>query len=290
MSSAFRQAWQNIRRSPYQALSATLLVFVTFFIGYALTLFLLGSHRILEFFETRPQVTAFFRQDVEEPVLLAHKERLENFEYVREVRYVSQSEALAIYQEQTGNDPLLLELVTADILPPSLEVSTVSLDNLGTAAQELSQLEGIDEVVYQKDIVESLRYWTDLLRKIGIVVLSVFSFTAMLVIMVITSIRIASRRGEIRIMRLMGATKWYIQQPFLLEGMFYGIVGSVLGWSGVYLGISYATPLIQKFFAEVHLVPVAPQLMLILLGAGTAVGVLIGFIASMLSTRRLFKN
>ncbi len=287
---AIIQALKNIRRSPYQALAAVALVIVTFVVGYALVLFMLGSDKVLRYFETRPQVTAFFEQDITVETLETYAEMLRGEEYVSAVRVISQEEALEIYQEQTDNDPVLLELVTADILPPSIEVSTVALEDLAKVAVRLEEMDGIDEVVYQEDVVDSLRYWSQLLRQIGLGVTAVFAMTAVLIIVVITSIRIASRKGEIRIMRLMGASKWYVMQPFLLEGIVYGTLGSVFAWGIVYIGLLYATPTIQQFFGEVNLVPVNPLAMLILLGGGVVVGATIGMVASFFSTRRLFHH
>lgn len=290
MSSAFSQAFKSIRRSPYQAMAAGLILFLTFFIGYSLVFFMLGSHKLLQYFESRPQVTAFFKQTTSKETLEKYQQDFKNDSLVKDVKYVSQDEALEIYKQQSGNDPTLLELVTADILPPSLEVSTNKLEDLAPIAEKLSQLEGIDEVVYQKDVVDSLRYWTNLLRQIGIGVLAVFLTTSLLVILVITSIRIASKKGEIRILRLMGATKWYIQLPFILEGVFYGLIGSTLAWAGVYISLLYATPTVQQFFGEVSLLPVPPEVLATTLAAGVCAGIILGAVASVFSTRRLFRN
>lgn len=289
MSNALSQALSHIRRSPYQALSAVMLVWVTFFVGYLLVLFLLGSNLVLGYFETRPQVTAYFLQSTPPERLQEYQQQLEARPEVTEVEYVDQNEALEIYRQQIGNDPLLLELVTADILPPSLEVSTRTLEDFPAIVETMQAYEGIDEVVYPKDILDSLRYWTTVLRQIGIGVLVVFGTIAALVIVVITSMRIASRRAEIRIMRLMGATKWYIQRPFLMEGALYGVIGSVLGWATAYVVVLYASPTIQSFLSEIQLVPVAWEFLLILLAAGTGIGLLMGFAASYVSTRRLFR-
>ncbi len=289
MSSAFGQALRSIRRSPYQAAAATLILFLTFFIGYSLMYFMLGSYKVLQFFESRPQVTAFFQQATTQTTLETYAQQLRSDGSVKSVKIVSQEEALEIYRQQSGNDPTLLELVTADILPPSLEVSTYDLDSLAGVAQKLSQLNGIDEVVYQEDVVDSLRYWTDLLRRIGIGILTVFTVTSLLVILVITSIRIASKKTEIRIMRLMGATKWYIQRPFIVEGILYGILGSLLAWAAVSVSLLYASPTLQQFFGEVQLVPVPWQIQAAVLGGGLLVGAILGSAASLISTRRLFR-
>lgn len=290
MSSAFGQALKSIRRSPYQAMAAGLILFLTFFIGYSLVFFMLGSHKLLQYFESRPQVTAFFKQTASKEQLEQYQQELKNDAMVKDVRYISQDEALEIYKQQSGSDPTLLELVTADILPPSLEVSTNRLEDLAPISEKLAQLEGIDEVVYQKDVVDSLKYWTKLLRQIGLGVLAVFLTTSLLVILVITSIRIASKKTEIRILRLMGATKWYIQLPFILEGVVYGFIGSVLAWAGVYLTILYATPTISQFFGEVSLLPVPSEILAITLAGGVGAGILLGAVASIFSTRRLFRN
>lgn len=289
MSSAIGQALRSIRRSPYQALAATIILFVTFFVGYALLFFMLGSHKVLQYFESRPQVTAFFKQTTEASLLEQHAEKLRQMPSVKEVKVVTQEEALEIYRQQSGNDETLMELVTADILPPSLEVSTHELDALRGVAGELREFSGIDEVVYQSDVVDSLRYWTNLLRRIGIGILTVFAATSLLIILVITSIRITSKKNEVRIMRLMGATKWYIQRPFIIEGMLYGVVGAVLAWCGVVVGLLYASPTIQQFFGEVQLVPVPPQLLASVLGLGSLAGILLGAVASFMSARRLFR-
>lgn len=289
MMRALSQALRSIRRSPYQALAATIVLTLTFFIGYCLALFLLGSAKVLSYFETRPEVTGFFLQETADEVLAANADRLRQEPYVLNVNVISQEQALTIYREQTANDPLLQELVTADILPPSIEVSTRSIDDLGQVAEVMQGMDGIDEVVYQQDVIDSLRNWTGNLRRIGLGVLAVFTVASLLVVILITSIRIASKKYEIRVMRLVGATKWYVMQPFLIEGMLYGVLGAVIAWTVVYIGLLYSSPAIQAFFGDIQLVPVPPQIIFGLLGAGVGIALFLGFFASVISTRRLFR-
>lgn len=286
---AISQALKSIRRSPYQALAAIIVLTLTFFVGYCLTLFLLGSAKVLQYFESRPEVTGFFVQDTTEETLNTNADRLRQEEYVVNVRIITQEEALDIYREQTASDPLLQELVTADILPPSLEVSTQTIDDLSRVAELMQSMDGIDEVVYQQDVIDSLRNWTSSLRQIGIGVLAVFTVASLLVVILITSIRIASKKYEIRVMRLVGATKWYVMQPFLVEGMLYGVIGAVIAWTVVYLTVLYSSPAIQAFFGDIQLIPVPLEVTFGLLGGGVAIALLLGLFASVISTRRLFR-
>lgn len=283
------QALKSIRRSPYQALAASLVLYLTFFIGYSLVLFIFGSNKVINFFETRPQVTGFFDQQTPQSLLEAHQQRLEQEPYVQAVELITQEEALEIYRAQTEQDPLLQELVTADILPSSLEVSTVTIDDLAKVAEIMQTLEGIDEVVYQQDVIDSLRQWTTNLRYVGLTVLAIFSITSLLVVVLITSMRIASKKYETKVMRLIGATKWYIMKPFLVESMLYGTVGAVLSWLTVYILMLYATPAIKSFFGEIELMPIQPSVMLFLLAGGWLAAIILGLIAGLISTRRLFR-
>jgi cell division transport system permease protein len=287
MMRALGVAMKSVRRSPYQALAAIIILFVTFFIGYALLFFLLGSQRVLQYFETRPQVTAFFRQDIKIDKLNEYADQLRTNSYIKQVKVVSQQDALALYKLQTANDPLLQELVTADILPSSLEVSTYKIDDLSKVADNVKNFDGIDEVVYQKSVIDSLRHWSNLLRKLGIGILAVFLSTSLLIIFMITSIRVSGKKAEIRVQRLVGATKWYILRPFVVEGMFYGLVGSTLAWVVLYVALLYATPTIQAFITDVQLLPVPIWVMAAVWAVGTLFGMFLGLAASVASARRL---
>lgn len=286
---ALTQALKSVRRSPYQALAAVTVLFLTFFVGYSLVLFLLGSAKVLQYFETRPQVTAFFKQNTPLEKLQQYQQQLQQDSYVERVDLISQADALEIYRNQTQDDPLLQELVTADILPPSLEVSTETIDDLAKVAATMQTYEEVDEVVYQQDVIDSLRYWTKTMRQVGAGVLAVFTFASLMVVVLITSMRIASKKMETRVMRLVGATKWYVLRPFLIEGMLYGWVGSSLAWFVIYLAVLYATPAVQGFFGEINVLPIAWEVMLALYAGGAGLALILGFIASLISTRRLFR-
>ena len=119
--------WRNVRRSPYQALAAILIMSLTFLIVSFFIFVLFGSARVIDYFESKPQVAAFFKDEARQAEIDALKLAMESDEKVASVRFVSKQDALKIYREQNKNDPLLLDLVTADILPASLYISTLYL-------------------------------------------------------------------------------------------------------------------------------------------------------------------
>jgi len=286
MKEHLKTAWTHLRRSPYQALAAIGIMILNFFVFSVFVLMAAGSSQILRYFETRPQVTAFFKDEVTLSQVESLRTRLQETNQVAEMKYVSKEEALNIYREQNKNDPLLLEMVTANILPASLEVSAKDLSYLGNIADILKQETGVEEVIFQEEVVQSLKSWTGNLRKIGMGLISFLGLVSFLIIIVIIGMRVAIRRQEIEILQLIGASSWYLRAPFVLEGIFYGVTGAILAWGVTFLLLLYATPFLIEFLSGIPLLPVPPVFMLALVGIEIFLGALIGALGSLLAVRR----
>lgn len=289
MKKHFKTTWTRIRRSPYQALAAVAVMTLTFFIASVFILTAAGSQAILRYFETRPQVTAFFKDEVTMTQVDTLKAKLVETKKVKEMKYISKEEALAIYREQNKDNPLLLEMVTANILPASLEVSTVDIAYLGEVAEILRQQPGVEEVIFQEDVVQALHKWTTTLRKIGVGLIGSLGLVSFLIILIIIGMKVAMRRTEIEILQLIGASSWYIWVPFVFEGIFYGAVGAILAWLISYLLLLYSTPFLVSFLAGIPILPVPVLFMLAVLGIEILAGVLIGTLGSLLAVKRYLK-
>jgi len=286
MSRTLKNTFKNIRRAPYQALAAILVLTLTFFITQVFVMISLGSEKVIQYFETRPQVTAFFQDDINEDSILQLKSELEKLAYVSSVTYISKDEALKIYREQNKEDPLLLEMVTADILPASIEVSARSIDDLARVKADLEQTRGVEEIVYHQDIIEALRRWTNGIRTGGLVLIGFLVVTSLLVLTIIISMKVATKRQEIATMKLLGARSWYINGPFLTEGALYGLMASIISWGILYTILLYATPVLLTFFGDIPILPVPVEVMLAILGGTGAFAIFIGMISGVVSSRR----
>lgn len=289
MNEHLKTTWTHLRRSPYQSLSAILIMFLTFFIATSFVLTAAGFQVVLRYFETRPQVTAFFKDDTNQQQVDLIKAKLIQSGKVEETKYISKEEALEIYKQQNENDPLLLEMVTANILPASLEVSTKDIAGLSEAAGILKEESVVEEVIFQEDIVQALYQWTGTIRKIGIGLIGALGLTSFLIILVIIGMKITIKKAEIEILQLIGASTNYIRTPFLLEGIFYGAVGAVLAWGLAYLLLLYATPFIIKFLSGIPVLPVPVYFMLIILGVEILAGIIIGSFGSLIAVKRYLK-
>lgn len=286
----FKTLWQHLRRSPYQAMAAILVIGVTFYLATVFALLAVGSQAILRFFETRPQVTAFLKDEVKINQIETLKEKLQASGKVAEVKYVSKDEALSIYREQNKNDPSLLEMVTANMLPASLEVSAKDISYLADIAQVLKEEQGVEEVIFQEDVVSSLKTWITNIRREGLELVGLLALTSFLIIFIFTAIKVVFRKEEIEVLKLVGATRWYIRLPFLLEGIFYGVWGAVLGWGAAYVRILYLSPSLAEFLKDTSIPPVPPvEMMLVILGGEVLLAVFIGVLGSFFALGRYLK-
>jgi cell division transport system permease protein len=282
-------ASRNIRRSPYQALAAILVMTLTFLVVSFFTFLLTGSSEIINYFESKPQVTAFFKNDAKQSDINSLQNKLSVTGKIASIKYVSKQEALKIYKEQNKNDPLLLDLVTADVLPSSFEISAIKIEDLGGISDLLSKSPIVSDVIYQKDVVSTLTSWTSAIRKIGIGLITLLSLVSIFIMVTIIGIKISQRKEDIEIMKLIGATSWYIRGPFIIEGMFYGLIGSLIGWAIATGALLYATPFLESFLKGIPVLPVSYINLLELLAIELLFAMFLGIVSSFLAVFRYLK-
>lgn len=289
MNRIFEFARRNIRRTPFQAIAASMVMFLTFLAVVIFVILAAGSQTILRHFESKPQVIAFFKEGTTDQDVSAIENALRQEPRVTKTKFVSKDMALQIYREKNKSDPALVELVNANILPSSLEISTRDPQDLSPIAEILKREPVVSEVIVPEDVVKTLTSVTTVIRIVGgSTVVFLLSF-ATLVILMIIGFKIRLRRNEIEIMRLLGASPSFIRNPFILEGMFYGIIGALLAWLLSYGLLWYAEPFLQGYLGEVRLLPINPLFMLALLGACLALAITVGGLGSISAVRRYLK-
>jgi len=287
--SAVKTSWKHIRRNPYQAITAIVIMMLTFLSISVFAFIVFGSSVVINYFESKPQVTAFFKDEAQQPEIDTLKQNLEKTGIVSSIRFVSKKQALQIYKEQNKSDPLLLDLVTEDILPASLEISTNKVEELNTVSDTLKNSSIVSEVIYQRDVVETLTRWTNAIRLIGILLIVVLSVVSIFIMMTVIGFKVSQKREEIEIMKLLSATNWYIRWPFVYEGIFYGVIGTFIGWMIASAGLLYASPFLESFLKGIPLLPISPLFLLELLAGEIVIAVILGVLASSLAVLRYLK-
>lgn len=292
MFNSFRIAFIQMRRTPYQALAAVMVLSLTFFAASIFTFIFSGAQKIISYFEASPQVIAFFEKgkDLSAEEIATIKGKLENTGKMASFKYVSTHEAESIYKEKNKNDPLLLELVDYKILPPSIEVSSTSIESLGQLKDMLKSQPKVTDVVYYEDIVQTLSVWVTNLRFVGLVLLVYLVIQSILILLLIVSLKIMAKKEEIEIMQFLGASFSFIARPFLAEGVIYGILGAVFGFASAASILLYSTPLLINWLGDLPLLPVPPVFLAEVFAIQVAAGIILGTIASFFGVKRFLRN
>jgi len=303
MNIHFKTAFSGIRRSPFQAFSAILVLSVTFFVVTILTISLYASDKLLNYFETRPQVIAFLKDDISSSDISFLQERLAQDMRVKDIKYVSKEEALAIYKEATTDNPLLAELVTPSIFPASLEFSLTDLNYAKDVIEEVKGEAVVDQVGFTANLggeatlqntVERLRLITKYVRLGGGAFVGIMLLASFTVLVVIISMRLTTRRGEIEILNLIGATVNFIRGPVIIEALTYVAVGVFLGWILAFIITLYLSPSLVAYFNQIEILPRNTLnlfgLFGMILGSELVIGLTLALIGGFLAVSRSLKR
>jgi cell division transport system permease protein len=241
----------SIRRTPYQSLSAFLILFCAIFLSMILFVSLTFLYGALGYLETKPQVTVYFQNKTPENQIFKVRDELINSGKVSDIKYISKNEAFNIYKELNKDNPLLLEMVSADILPPSLQIYAKKPVYLPEIAEYLKKQGDIDEVQYEKDIVDKLLILTNTIRKTSLIFFSYLIFMSIVVLTTTILFKIALKESEITLLKLIGATNFYIRKPYILESLFLGTTASILSFIIFSLITLYLDPFLQSYLKGV---------------------------------------
>lgn len=283
-----------MRRSPYQTIAAVVIMFISFFVAAVYFLSSMTAQRVLTELSSRPQVIVFIKDEAKtEDVETFKRSIADNFK-LKNLKYLSKDDALNRYKEQNKSDQLLLELVNAQILPASLEISAVNASDLEKIYNLAKKNPVVGDAVYQKEEIKDLLTWVESIRISGLVLVGVLVLESLLVLLIVFALKITLRKDEIEVLKLVGGSSWQARGPFILEGILYGFSSGVLSFifSYLFVAVWHINPLgVIPALANFAL-PFALTLpnMLIWGVVQIMAAVAIGFIGSYLAVWRYLKN
>jgi len=249
-------------------------------------------------------ISVYLNDSVTNQQVSSLEQQLRQLPNVKSVSYVSKDEALAEYKAENSTNTQLLEAIdeTGNPLPASIVIEPINIGKIqdirnflnkpANVALQDSEL-GDNYAGDRKQAIDKIAKTTNLLREAGIISVVIFALISSLIIFNTLRMAIFNRRDEITIMRLLGATSWYIRGPFVVESVSYGIIAglvSILFIRGVFstasstlqatsfglLDIGYANTFFTKHFW-------------LLLTLQLLAGILLGAVSSVIATRRFLK-
>lgn len=250
IKTGFVNFWRNL----WLSAAATMVVVITLVIFCVLALLFGVTKYSVEAIKDRVDVSVYFKAGTPETRINDLRQELRNNPKIRESQYVSAEQALANFKDKHVNDPLILESLVEladNPLPATIQIKATVLEDYPEIARQLNEgpfKNDISKVNFEDNrlLIERLGKVLRVIVSAGIVLVSVFSLIAVLVIFNTITLTIYNRREEVEIMRLVGATNWYIRGPFIIEATLYSLVATAI-----------TTTLVAALYAK--LVPAATE-------------------------------
>lgn len=287
-----------IRNGWLSLASITIMVLTLFTVATFLILNIVLSAGIVEV-QDKMDISVYFNEGVKEKQILEIQEDLSLLSEVKSISYVSKEDALEKMKKTFANNEKILEPLKDDNpLPASLGVKVYKVEDFDTVALVL---EGKDykpllhNVSYKNNekIIKRLYIATNFLRRAGWVIASLFTVTSLIIIFNTVRMAIYARKEEIEVMQLVGATKWFIKGPFIVEGMIIGLLSAALSSSVIIPAIRYAAPKIDSYLGtglSGSITMYVNENLSSVIFAQLGIGILIGTLSSYFAIRKYLKH
>jgi cell division transport system permease protein len=281
------EAFRDLRRAGRVAVSAVVLI--TLSLGALGGFWLVSSNigRAVAKWRDQVRIVVYLKREPSSGDVASLLERVRAMPGVAGAVFIGKADALRSLKQVLGKDAGVVDQLPSNPLPASLEVTpsvtAVTPEGARELLTRLAALPETDEVAGSGDWVERLAHWQRLLATIGLGVGAVLAVAAILTVTTATTLILHARRHETEIMRLVGAPELTIRLPVLLQGMMQGLAGAVLALGALVITHSVVAPrlepLVNLTLGLSQIVFLTPIGVLALLGAGTLLGGLGGWLA-----------
>lgn len=243
--------WRNI----WLSTAATLVMVVTLMILSVTLLIVSVSNFAIKNVQQRVDVSIYFNQTATADQMSQVQNQIQALPQVASVNFISAEDGLNAFKQLHANDQVIqqsLSELSTNPIPATLQVKAKNLDQYDSIVQFANQDQFkpyISSINYQdnRNLIQRMSAILKNLRRIGIILAVMFAFIAVLVIFNTIRLTIYNRREEVEIMRLVGATSWYIRWPFFIESMLYAGIAVIITTAITFPFLHFLEPRINSY-------------------------------------------
>lgn len=293
-----KSGWTNFWRNFWLSCATVSTMIIAIFVFTSLFLSNVITGELIKGLQDKVDVSVYFNKEAGESDIILVKQDLLKMSEVTKVDYISKDEALNQFKERHKNDPLILESLEElgeNPLQAILNVKAATPDSYKKIAEFLDQekyKDLVDKVNYRQNeaIISKVFQISDALKKTGIFLTVILALIAILVAFNTIRLAIYSSREEISVMRLVGASDWFIRGPFLLQGVISGFVAALLNWL-LFFAITWKiSPQINNFLPGSDLANYYQSHFLVMFFLLMGMGIALGAFSSYIAIRRYLRE
>lgn len=287
-----RNAWLSTAATAVMTVTLSIVV-ISFISNLALTSTIKGVTDKID-------VSIYLKHDVTPEQVDSFTKSLKASSNVESVTYLSEEQAIAQYREQNKTNKQLLSAldIAGNALPSSLQVKSKDpkkLDDITAIVDQPQNKELLDPSAppsytgSRKTTIDKIVSFSNFFKSTGLVASGIFVVISTLIIFNTIRMAIFTRRDEIEIMKLVGATKWFIRGPFIIEAALYGIIGAFIAVALSYVLLLGGGPKLASYIDVKSTIEFFRNYPVLVIGAEMLIGVLIGILSSLLAMTRYLK-
>ena len=226
----FAEGFKNVWRHKSSAVSSIFSIYLTLIVSGSLLIISQNTNKLIEYLRDKYKIEVFFKDGVTEERVTELVTEFKKKNIVQSITVISKKDAERIFKSQFGDD--ILGLLGYNPLPIScvinLKKDWPSRLDLQPIISDLKKYREVDEVRHQGKLISRIESYYDRFLQIMIIAISITLIIAIFIISNTVRLTIFSKKQLIKSLQLIGATKWFIKGPFIIEGIVHGLIAAIL--------------------------------------------------------------
>ena len=226
----FAEGLKNVWRHKSSAFSSIFSIYLTLIVAGFLLIVSQNTNKLVEYLRDKYKIEVFFKDGVTEQRALEISEEFKKINGVRSITVISKKDAERIFKSQFGDD--ILGLLGYNPLPIScvinLKKDWPTRIDLKPIISSLRKYREVDEINHQGKLISRIENYYETFLRVMVIIVSITLIIAVFIISNTVRLTVLSKRELIKSLQLIGATKWFVKGPFIIEGLVHGLIATVL--------------------------------------------------------------
>ncbi len=289
----------NFWRNGWLSTATVLIMTITLLVWSGLLLLNVVMTGVLDSLASKIDISVYFSLDASEPAIKDFQQKIQQLPQVADTEYISRDEAIGVFKNKHSGDSTLiasLQELGSNPFEASLNIRAKETGQYGSIADFLEQsASGGKNIISKinfaenKIAIERLSHIISVTRQSGLVLSLIMAFIAVLVAFNTVRLAIYSSREEISVMKLVGASNWFVRGPFIMEGTLHGVFSSFFALGVLIPALGVIGPRLNSFLPEINLISYFYGNIWQIVLLQTAAGVVLGVFSSLIAIRRYLK-
>lgn len=293
----FQTAFNGLKRNSWLTIACIIMMVISLTMFTSILIFNYASNYLIDYLKNKVDISLYFKPEIPEEDILKIRDELLGKEEILSIEYVSKEEALKKFKERTSSNPLIkkaLEELGENPLTSSLNIKARGTHEYQKIVQDIERAPFKDKLITidlaeNQRVINQIHSLTKATKMGSLIAMGVLTFISLIIGFNTIRMAIYALHEEIEIMKLVGATPWFIRWPFLLEGAMQGIISSIITLLIFVPLIIWLSPRLEMLFIGFHLKQYFLDNIAFIFLIQTAFGIFLGVISSFLAINRYLR-